>query len=369
MAAEKIFRHGVTPRTAVLLINLGTPQAPTAAALRRYLSEFLSDPRVVEIPAPIWKLILHGIILRVRPAKSAKKYASVWMPEGSPLMVYSRRQQLALAQTLKQRGLNVEVALAMRYGEPSIPAVMQQLTDAGIERILVVPMYPQYSATTTATAFDRIGNVLAGMRNQPEMRWIKQFPDDAGYIRALADSVRATWQQHGKPDFAAGDRLVMSFHGVPKRTLLLGDPYHCYCLKTGRLLTEALGLQPDQVRVTFQSRFGKAEWLQPYTEPTLQHLAASGTKRVDVVCPGFPADCLETLEEIAQEAREAFLHAGGTQFHYIPCLNDTAGWIDALADLVQGHLQGWPVARDAVAALAERAHAQRALALAKGASD
>lgn len=345
---EPSHRHGSAGRTAVLLVNLGTPSAPTTSAVRRYLAEFLADPRVVEIPRLVWWPILHGIILRLRPAKSAAKYASIWMKEGSPLMVHSQHQAQLLRGWLGERGLEIEVALAMRYGEPSIPAVMSELQKKGVERILVLPLYPQYSATTTATAFDMIGAVMARLRNQPELRLIKHFHEHPAYINALKQSVLAYWKKHGRAQDEGG-KLVMSFHGVPKRTIALGDPYHGECLATGRLLADALGLGPEQYLITFQSRFGKAEWVQPYTAPTLAALGRAGTRRVDVMCPGFPGDCLETLEEIAIEAKEEFQHAGGGEYHYIACLNDSAPFIDALADLVEQHSAGWPVARQQTA--------------------
>lgn len=363
---EPPFRHGQPGRTAVLLVNLGTPDAPEAGPVRRYLAEFLGDPRVVEIPRAVWLPILHGIILRVRPAKSAAKYASVWMKEGSPLMVHSRNQAQLLRGWLGERGLDVEVALAMRYGQPSIESVMGELRAKGVERILVLPLYPQYSATTTATAIDKVGEVLARLRNQPEVRFVKHFHDHPGYIEALKKSVLAHWQKHGRAQDVGG-KLVMSFHGVPRRTLDLGDPYHCECLKTGRLLGEALGLTPEEYLVTFQSRFGKAEWLQPYTAPTLAGLGRAGMKRVDILCPGFPADCLETLEEIAMEGKEEFQHAGGGDYHYIPCVNDSAPFIDALADLATQHLAGWPVSRAQTGALAHDAERGAMLARARGA--
>lgn len=359
-APEPPFRHGAEPTTAVLLVNLGTPDEPTPAALRRYLAEFLSDPRVVEIPRLVWLPILHGILLRVRPAKSARKYESIWMPEGSPLQVWSSRQATLLRGYLGERGHPVEVRHAMRYGNPGVGAVLDELKAAGASRILVLPMYPQYSGPTTASAFDAVFAWGRQVRHLPELRFVNRYHDHPGYIDALAQRVQHHWQAEGKPD-----RLVLSFHGVPKRTLLLGDPYHCECLKTARLLGERLGLGTNELVVTFQSRFGKAVWLQPYTEPTLIELAGQGVKRVDVMCPGFTADCLETLEEIDQEAREAFLQAGGQEFHYIPCLNDSHPWIAALADIAIGHMQGWPVLPADTAAR----QAQRQRALAAGAAD
>jgi ferrochelatase len=334
--AEPPFRHGSAPRTAVLLVNLGTPDEPTAPALRRYLAEFLSDPRVVEIPRAVWWLILHGIILRTRPARSAAKYASVWLPEGSPLAVWTQRQTAALQQQLAARGHQVLVRHAMRYGNPSLPSTLDALRAEGATRVLVLPLYPQYAAATTASVADKVMQWAARSRRMPEFRFIAEYHDDPAYIAALAAQVRQHWAAHGR-----GDKLVLSFHGVPERSLHLGDPYHCQCHKTARLLAAALGLAADEVQLTFQSRFGRAKWLQPYTEPTLQALATAGVKRVDVMCPGFVADCLETLEEIAQEARDAFLAAGGETFHYVPCLNDNPAWIDALAALTERHLAGW----------------------------
>lgn len=356
---EPPYSHGQPARTAVLLCNLGTPDAPTAAALRRYLAEFLGDPRVVEIPRPLWWLILHGIILRTRPAKSAAKYASIWTPDGSPLAVWTARQATMLGGWLGERGHQVTVRHAMRYGNPSIASQLDQLKAEGATRVLILPLYPQYSGTTTASMVDAVTEWSRNVRQLPELRFVNRFHDDAGYIGALAERIRAHWRDHGRPE-----QLVMSFHGVPERTLHLGDPYHCECLKTARLLAERLGLPRERWRVTFQSRFGKAKWLEPYTEPTLVELARSGVRHVQVVCPGFPADCLETLEEIAQEVREAFVHAGGERFEYIPCLNDSPAWITALADLAERHLAGWPTREPAdPAALA----ASRAAALAAGA--
>jgi ferrochelatase len=334
---EPSFSHGQAPRTAVVLCNLGTPDEPTAPAVRRYLAEFLSDHRVVEIPRPIWWLILHGIILRTRPKKSAAKYASVWTPEGSPLKVWTDKQATLLRGYLGERGHQVTVHYAMRYGNPSIASVLDELKAQGMTRVLFVPAYPQYSGTTTASVFDAVAHWGLKARHLPEIRLINRYHDDDGYITALANKVRHHWMHNGQ-----ADKLVMSFHGVPERTLQLGDPYHCECHKTGRLLAQKLGLAKDRYVVTFQSRFGKAKWLQPYTEPTLIALAQNGTQSLDLICPGFTSDCLETLEEINMEAREAFLHAGGQRFEYIDCLNDSPDWIRALADLTERHLQGWP---------------------------
>ena len=335
---EPSYAHGTVEKTAVLLINLGTPEAPTAAAVKPYLREFLSDSRVVEIPKAVWWLILNGIILNTRPKKSAAKYASVWMPEGSPLKVHTERQATLLQGYLgeKTKGASVVVDYAMRYGNPSIPDVLVRLKAQNCQRILLVPLYPQYAASATATALDAVFGEMQKMRNMPAVRSIKHFHDDAAYIKATAQNIRDYWTLHGRPD-----KLLMSFHGVPRYTLEKGDPYHCECLKSGRLIAEELGLGKDQYTISFQSRFGKAEWIKPYTTATLKELGMQHTRRVDVVCPGFVADCLETLEEIAQEGKEDFQHAGGGEYHYIPCLNERPDWIHALTELVLENLHGW----------------------------
>jgi len=321
------------PRTGVLLCNLGTPDEPTAAAVRRYLAEFLGDPRVVEIPPLVWKPILHGLILRTRPSKSAEKYKQVWMPEGSPLAVWTAKQAVMLRGYLGERGHQVSVRHAMRYGKPSIGAMLDELKAEGCTRVLVVPLYPQYAGSTTASVIDAVGQWARQVRHVPELHFINRFHDDPGYIRALARRVSGYWHSHGRPN-----KLVMSFHGVPERSIQLGDPYQRECLETARLVAERLGLKGDDFVVCFQSRFGKAKWLEPYTDQTLRTLAAQGVGRVDVMCPGFVSDCLETLEEINMEGRAAFLEAGGREFHYIPCLNDSPTWMAALAEMVQERL-------------------------------
>ncbi|WP_153145992.1 ferrochelatase [Dechloromonas sp. H13] len=357
---EPPYQHGSVPGTAVVLVNLGTPEAPTAPALKRYLRQFLGDRRVVEIPRALWWPILNGIILNTRPKKSAEKYAAVWLPEGSPLKVHTERQTKLLAGYLGERGHRVTVVWAMRYGAPSIADVLDRLKADGATRILLLPMYPQYSASTTATVVDAACHWLLARRNQPEMRFVRNFHDDPAYIAALAQTVRSHWMKHGRLE--AGDQLLISFHGLPRRSLDLGDPYHCECMKTGRLLAENLNLPAEQVKICFQSRFGKAEWLQPYTAPTLEALGKAGTRRVDVICPGFVADCLETLEEIAMEGKTIFLSSGGKEYHYIPALNEDPGWIAALASLVERHLGGWSTTEIADIS-ASTATAQRARAL------
>jgi ferrochelatase len=358
-AAGADYRHGQADRTGVLLVNLGTPDAPTTPAVRRYLAEFLADPRVVEIPRAAWWPILHGVVLRTRPARSAAKYATVWTREGSPLAVWTARQAQLLEGYLGERGRPVLVRHAMRYGRPAVGAVLDELMAAGVARVLVLPLYPQYSAATTASAVDAVTAWSTRQRRLPGLRIVEHFHDDPGYVDALARRVRSHWQAEGR-----GGHLLMSFHGMPERTLRLGDPYHCECHKSARLLAARLGLAADAYSVTFQSRFGRAKWLQPYTEPTLVALAKRGVREVDVVCPGFVADCLETLEEVAQEGRAAFERAGGARLGYIACLNDQHEWIAALAALAERHLQGWPTPG---AGDDPERQAQRARALAAGA--
>jgi len=355
--AEPPHEHGREQHVALLLVNLGTPDEPSTPALRRYLAEFLSDPRVVEIPPLAWWPILHGVILRTRPAKSAAKYRSVWLPEGSPLAVWTARQSAGVAAELAARGHRVLVRHAMRYGNPSLPDTLDALRRDGATRVLVLPMYPQYAAATTASVADKVGQWAATARRLPELRFVGEHHDDAGYIGALAESLQDHWAAHGR-----AERLLLSFHGLPARSLALGDPYFCQCHKTARLLAERLGLDAKTVQVSFQSRFGKAQWLEPYTEPTLREWGAAGVKSVDVMCPGFVADCLETLEEVAMECRDAFIEAGGREYRYVPCLNARTSWIDALADIAERHLQGWPT-RTATDTKSLAAQRERALAL------
>jgi ferrochelatase len=337
-SGERDHRHDAMDTLGVLLVNLGSPDAPTTAAVRRYLAEFLWDPRVVEIPRPLWWAILNGVVLRTRPGRSAHAYRRVWTDEGSPLSVIAQKQARALQRVLADRyGDQVRVALAMRYGNPSIKAGLTQLRDARARRIVILPLYPQYSAATTGTAFDAVSTEIKTWRWVPELRFINHYHDYEGYLAAVVLSIRESWAQYGQ-----GERLLFSFHGMPKRTLRAGDPYYCHCHKTARLLAERLALPDERWRLTFQSRFGRAEWLQPYTDKTLHQWAGDGVKRVDVVCPGFSADCLETLEEIAMLNKDAFLAAGGERLHYIPALNDRPDHIAALADLLGEHICGWP---------------------------
>lgn len=334
------FRHGTPEKLGVLVTNLGTPDAPETGALRRYLKEFLWDPRVVEVPRPLWWLILNGVILRIRPKRSAEAYRTVWTDEGSPLLSCARAQVAGIRERLSDRMAGpVQVVLGMRYGNPSIPAALAELQAANVQRLLVLPLYPQYSASTTASTFDAVAAVLMRWRLIPELRFIARYHDEEGYLDALAASIREHWAVHGR-----GEHLVMSFHGVPRRYLDSGDPYHCQCVKTGRLLAERLALEDGSWSTTFQSRFGREEWLKPYTDESIRALGRRGLKRIDVVCPGFSADCLETLEEIAVQNAEFFHEAGGEELSYIPCLNTRADHLDFLVELALRHLQGWPEA-------------------------
>jgi protoporphyrin/coproporphyrin ferrochelatase len=361
-SAEPEYQHGTIPKLGILLINLGTPDAPTASALRVYLREFLSDPHVVEIPRILWNPILHGVILRTRPKRSATKYAAIWTAEGSPLRLHTERQAKLLKGFLGQK---VETALAveygMRYGNPSIAVALGKLRAQRCDRILILPLYPQYSASATATGLNAAFKEISHWRNQPAIRSVRHYHDHPSYIAALAQNVRDFWVKNGRPQ-----KLLMSFHGVPKFSLDKGDPYHCECQKTGRLLAQALQLPDQQYLVSFQSRFGRAEWLKPYTAATLEKLAKSGSQRVDVVCPGFVADCLETLEEIGMEGRATFLRAGGKEYHQIPCLNEREDWIHALTDIALENLQGW-IDRAQSGERQRGAEHSRALALATGA--
>lgn len=326
----------VAPRVGVLLVNLGTPDAPTTKAVRRYLKEFLSDPRVVEIPKPIWWLILNGVILNVRPRKSAHAYAQVWGPDGSPLATITKSQAEALQARL---GDGIMVRWAMRYGNPAIGTVLAEMKAAGCERILVAPLYPQYSGATTATVIDELGRQLAAMRWQPSTRTLPPYYDDALHIAALRDDIA---RQVRALSFVP-EVLLLSFHGMPDRTLHLGDPYHCQCRKTARLVGEALRSEfPDlRIETSFQSRFGPAKWLEPYTEATLTSLAESGIRRLAIAAPGFSADCLETREELAIRGREVFAEAGGLDFAALDCLNTSEAGMAMLEALVRRELGGW----------------------------
>lgn len=321
----------------VLFTNLGTPDDASTAAVRRYLAEFLSDRRVVDLNRALWLPILYGVILTLRPRKSAQGYRSVWMDAGSPLLVYARRQANAIqAQLEAEMDTPIRVALAMRYGNPSIEAGLNALREAGCKRMLVLPAYPQYSATTVATTFDKVGKVLAGWPEHPALRTLNRYHDHPAYIAALASSVHEHWAEHGR-----AQRLVISFHGIPKRYVKQGDPYPRDCGVTAQLLAETLGLGRDDYKVCFQSRFGREPWLQPYLDETMKAWGAEGIKTVDVICPGFSSDCLETLEEIREENRGYFEAAGGESLRYIPALNDRSDHIDMFTQLIRRELSGW----------------------------
>ena len=331
------FQHDTVPRIGVLLTNLGTPEAPTAKALKPYLKQFLWDPRVVEVPRPIWWLILNGIILNTRPKRSAEAYSAVWNERGSPLLAHLEDQVAGVSERLTaQYGDHFVVRGAMRYGTPAIARVLGEMFDAGVQKLVVLPLYPQYGGPTTGSTFDEVSNDLTRRRWLPSLRFISSYHDDPRYISAVADSVRAHWAEHGK-----ADKLILSYHGMPKRYLTEGDPYHCQCHKTSRLIGEALELPEQHMITTFQSRFGREEWLQPYTDETLETLPDQGVTAVQVVCPGFSADCLETIEEIGMENRDIFLEAGGERYEYIPCLNAQSTHLAALTDIISEELAGW----------------------------
>lgn len=332
------YQHGSPASAAVLLINLGTPQAPTPRAVRRYLAEFLADPRVIELPRWLWRLILHGVILRFRPRRSAHAYAKIWTTQGSPLLLNSQALADALDTRLKTlRSGPIQVRLAMRYGQPAVADVLTELMRANVRRVLILPLYPQYSATSTGSVIDAVAATLTDLRWPPEIRFINQYFDDPAHIDALAKSIETYWREHGR-----GDRLLLSFHGIPERYLHAGDPYFCQCQAAAQALATRLQLDRSQYLVSFQSRVGRERWLHPYTDIVLKELAGQGVRHLQVVCPGFAVDCLETLEEIAMQNREFFLAAGGERYEYIPALNASAPHVDAMAELVLRHTQGWP---------------------------
>jgi ferrochelatase len=337
-AGQPDYVHGSRPRLGVLLVNLGTPDAPTPRAVRRYLAEFLGDPRVVEAPRALWWLALHGVILRVRPRRSAHAYSQIWTAAGSPLLVHSS----ALADGLRRRldttfGERIAVELAMTYGQPSIAGGLERLRAAGVRWLLVLPLYPQYSSTTAGPVFERVSTTLSEWRWLPELRFVTQYCDEPAYVETIATSIERHWATHAR------NHLVFSFHSIPKRYLLAGDPYHCQCQATARRIATRLGLEPGAWSVVFQSRFGREEWLQPYADATLRRYAQEGPRALTVVCPGFATDCLETLEEIAMANRDAFLAAGGLEFDYVPCLNESDSHVGLLEQLVRRHAAGWIV--------------------------
>jgi ferrochelatase len=325
------FKHEAGSCTGVLVTNLGTPNAPTASALRRYLGEFLADPRVVEVPRFIWWFVLHGFILRTRPKHSAAAYRKIWTESGSPLLDISKKQAAAIQKYLDDHATGkFHVELAMRYGNPSIQSGLEKLQQANAQKIIILPLYPQYSASTTASTFDAVADILKTWRNVPELHLVKHYHDSPDYIDALTESITEHWQQTTR-----AEKLLFSFHGIPQAYFDAGDPYYCECHKTARLVAEKLDLDEKEWMLTFQSRFGPKEWLKPYTDITLEELAKSGIKNVDIICPGFSADCLETLEEIKIRYRETFLAAGGNKFSYIPALNERPAHISTLANIIQ----------------------------------
>ena len=325
---------GEPAQAGMLLVNLGTPDAPTPAAVRRYLREFLWDPRVVQIPRPVWWVILNLFVLPFRPAKTARKYASIWHADGSPLRVYTLREAQLLRGYLGERlKKQVPVVAAMRYGKPSIAEGVKELEARGCVRILVLPLYPQYAASTTESARDALTKALTKWRPAPAVKFVEEFHAHPAYVKAIAKNVNEYWMKHGRPD-----RLLMSFHGLPRAVVEAGDPYERQCRESARLIATELGWNDKRTLVTFQSRFGAQEWVKPYTGETLEALGREGVGRLDVICPGFAADCLETLEEIAQEGRDTFREAGGKEFHYIPTTNDTPAWMTALAIVAMENL-------------------------------
>lgn len=354
------FTHHQCDKIGVLVTNLGTPDAPTTSALRTYLRQFLSDPRVVEVPRLLWWLILNLIILRIRPRRSAAAYRTVWTERGSPLLYHTADQAAGIRSALERKyGDDVVVEFAMRYGNPSISKGLQSLFDQGARKLVVLPLYPHYSAATTGSTFDAIAHDFTQRRWLPEFRFINHYHDNPAYIKAVATSIQRHWDEHGKPQ-----KLILSYHGVPLKYLLKGDPYHCECHKTSRLIAEYLGLEKDDYMTTFQSRFGREEWLQPYTDETLKHLPEKGIHSIHVVCPGFSSDCLETIEEIGEENREYFMEAGGKEYSYIPALNATPEHIDVLVQLIESNLQDWHLdhyedQRHALASAMETEHDQR----------
>ena len=335
---EKNYKHGSKDKTGILLTNLGTPDEPTAKAVKPYLREFLSDPRVIEIPKVLWQVILRCIILQIRPKRSAKTYSSIWTKEGSPLLTIAQKQLFLVREEIKLVHPNCVVELAMRYGNPSIENALKRLKEQQVRRLLVLPLYPQYCAATTASTFDAVTNIFQKWRWIPELRFINQYFEEENYIRAISKSIEEFWKINGKPQ-----KLIFSYHGIPKKYHMKGDPYHCFCLKTTRLVKEYMNLKHDDFITTFQSRFGRAEWLQPYTSQTLIDLPKKGIKNIQIISPGFSADCLETLEELEFENREYFENAGGEKYKYIPCLNDNPLHISMMTNLIKKHTQGWKI--------------------------
>nr|WP_136251065.1 ferrochelatase [Ningiella ruwaisensis] len=340
--SQTAFTHAQADKIGVLISNLGTPEAPTKQALRPYLKQFLSDPRVVEVPKLVWYFVLNGIILNIRPKRSAQAYKTVWTDEGSPLLTHTKHQASGIQKRLSHiYGEDVMVDFAMRYGEPSVSSAIDRLLNKGARKILLLPLYPQYCASTTGSTFDALAQDFVKRRWLPDFQFISHYHEHPEYIQCVADKIRAHWDAHGR-----ADKLIFSYHGIPKRYLLNGDPYHCECHKTTRLIAQVLELDEGSYMTSFQSRFGREEWLKPYTDETLKSLPGKGVKAVQVVCPGFSSDCLETIEEIGEENREYFMEAGGQSYEYIPCLNSDDAHLDMLSSLIQAHLSHWKVGDD-----------------------
>lgn len=335
---EKDYEHGSKEKIGVLITNLGTPDAPNKKELKVYLNQFLSDPRVIELPKILWQIILKLVILQIRPSKSAEAYKQIWTDKGSPLLDIANRQLNKIQSSFSSKNENIVFEVGMRYGNPSIPDALLKLQKKQVRRLLVLPMYPQYCAATTGSTFDEVTNVLQKWRWIPEMRFINQYFEEKNYIEALSNSIKSFWKKTSKPQ-----KIIFSYHGIPKRYLTNGDPYHCFCLKTTRLVKEHMGLSDDMIMTTFQSRFGREEWLKPYTSETLKELPKQGIKNIHIISPGFSSDCLETLEELEEENKEYFMESGGENYHYIPCLNDHDDHIDVFVNLIKKHTQGWPL--------------------------
>ncbi|MDA9748642.1 ferrochelatase [Pelagibacteraceae bacterium] len=335
---EKDYEHGSKEKIGVLITNLGTPDAPNKKELKVYLNQFLSDPRVIELPKILWQIILKLVILQIRPSKSAEAYKQIWTDKGSPLLDIANRQLNKIQSSFSSKNENIVFEVGMRYGNPSIPDALLKLQKKQVRRLLVLPMYPQYCAATTGSTFDEVTNVLQKWRWIPEMRFINQYFEEKNYIEALSNSIKTFWKKNSKPQ-----KIIFSYHGIPKRYLTNGDPYHCFCLKTTRLVKEQMGLSDDEIMTTFQSRFGREEWLKPYTSETLKELPKQGIKNIHIISPGFSSDCLETLEELEEENKEYFMESGGENYHYIPCLNDHDDHIDVFVNLIKKHTQGWPL--------------------------
>ena len=335
---EKDYEHGSKEKIGVLITNLGTPDAPNRKELKVYLNQFLSDPRVIELPKILWQILLKLVILQVRPSKSAEAYKQIWTDNGSPLLDIANRQLSKIQSSFSSKSENIVFEVGMRYGNPSIPNALLKLQKKQVRRLLVLPMYPQYCAATTGSTFDEVTNILQKWRWIPEMRFINQYFEEKNYIEALSNSINTFWKNNQKPQ-----KIIFSYHGIPKRYLTNGDPYHCFCLKTTRLVKERMGLSDDEIMTTFQSRFGREEWLKPYTSETLKELPKQGIKNIHIISPGFSSDCLETLEELEEENKEYFMESGGESYNYIPCLNDNEDHIDVFVNLIKKHIQGWPL--------------------------